>query len=624
MSLSYSARRLGFAGVAALAVAAGSLTLAHAASAGETNPYCVKPAHGHSMPTVPAAVYRSTGKCATGSAAPSPGNMTYHGGTNGVGVSTGAEKIYVVFYGTQWGTTGTDANGYTTFTGDPKGMAPRLQALYKGIGTNGELWSGVMTQFCEGVATGATTCPATSAHVAYPASTGTLAGVWYDNSAASPTTATGQQLATEANKAAGHFGNTTNAANRNAQYIIVSPTGTHPDGFNSTGQFCAWHDWSGAYTGTTNGDFAFTNAPYVTDMGASCGANVVNAGTAGTLDGVTEVMGHEYAETITDQFPVGSGSTLTSGGWIRDNDSSGGENGDKCSWVGAGAGDDKYHNVAFSTGSFAMQPTWGNDGNSGSGSCQMTHAIVTNGTGGNTVTVTNPGSQSGTVGTAVSKQISATDSASGATLTYSATGLPTGLSISASGLISGTPSAAGSYNVVVTVTDQTNASGTASFTWTISGTGGGCTGAGQKLGNPGFESGNTVWTASSGVIDNGTTQPAHGGSWKAWLDGYGSAHTDTLSQSVTVPSGCSSYTLSFYLHIDTAETGSTVYDKLTVQIGTTTLATYSNVNAANGYVLRSFDLSAYAGQTVTLKFTGTEDSSLKTSFVIDDAAVTVS
>jgi hypothetical protein len=87
----------------------------------------------------------------------------------------------------------------------------------------------------------------------------------------------------------------------------------------------------------------------------------------------------------------------------------------------------------------------------------------------NKVTVTNPGAQTGTVGTAASLQIQASDSASGQTLTYSATGLPTGLSISSTtGLISGTPTTAGSYSVTVTVTDGTGASGTASFTWTIS------------------------------------------------------------------------------------------------------------------------------------------------------------
>ncbi|GIG59862.1 hypothetical protein Lfu02_42340 [Longispora fulva] len=241
---------------------------------------------------------------------------------------------------------------------------------------------------------------------------------------------------------------------------------------------------------------------------------------------------------------------------------------------------------------------------------------------GNTVTVTNPGNQSGTVGTAASLQIQASDSASGQTLTYSATGLPAGLSINAStGLISGTPTTSGSSSVTVTAKDTTNASGSTTFSWAVATSGGTCTG--QKLLNPGFESGAASWTASSGVIDNGTTQPAHAGSYKAWLNGYGSTHTDTLSQSVAIAAGCHA-TLSFYLHIDTAETGTTVYDKLTVQAGSTTLATYSNADAAAGYVLRTVDVSSFAGQTVTIKFTGVEDASLQTSFVIDDAALTLS
>ncbi|GIG58786.1 hypothetical protein Lfu02_31580 [Longispora fulva] len=241
---------------------------------------------------------------------------------------------------------------------------------------------------------------------------------------------------------------------------------------------------------------------------------------------------------------------------------------------------------------------------------------------GNTVTVTNPGGQTGTVGTAASLQIQASDSASGQTLTYSATGLPAGLSINAgTGLISGTPTTAGTSNVTVTAKDTTNATGSTSFSWTVNGTGGGC--SGQKLLNPGFESGSASWTASAGVIDNGTSQPARTGSYKAWLDGYGSTHTDTLSQSVAIPAGCRA-TLTYWLHIDTAETGSTVYDKLTLKAGSTVLSTYSNVNAAAGYVQRTVDLSGYAGTTVTLTFTGTEDSSLQTSFVIDDTAMTLS
>src|SRR6201995_5148439 len=96
---------------------------------------------------------------------------------------------------------------------------------------------------------------------------------------------------------------------------------------------------------------------------------------------------------------------------------------------------------------------------------------------GNTVTVTGPGNQSSTVGTAASLQIKATDSGSGQTLSYSATGLPAGLSINSStGLISGTPTAAGTSNVTVTAKDGTGATGSTSFTWTVSagGTGGSC------------------------------------------------------------------------------------------------------------------------------------------------------
>jgi endo-1,4-beta-xylanase len=94
------------------------------------------------------------------------------------------------------------------------------------------------------------------------------------------------------------------------------------------------------------------------------------------------------------------------------------------------------------------------------------------GSSGNTVTVTNPGTQTGTVGTAASVQIHAADSAAGQTLSYSATGLPAGLAINAStGLISGTPTTSANNTVTVTVQDGTGAAGTASFGWNIGGGG---------------------------------------------------------------------------------------------------------------------------------------------------------
>jgi hypothetical protein len=148
--------------------------------------------------------------------------------------------------------------------------------------------------------------------------------------------------------------------------------------------------------------------------------------------------------------------------------------------------------------------------------------------------------------------------------------------------------------------------------------------SGQKLGNSGFETGTAApWSATAGVVDNSAGEAARTGSWKAWLNGYGSTHTDTLSQSVQLPGGCKA-SLSFYLHIDTAEVGSTSYDRLTVKAGSTTLATFSNANAASGYALRTFDVSAFAGTTMTLTLTGTEDATLQTSFVIDDTALRLS
>jgi len=273
----------------------------------------------------------------------------------------------------------------------------------------------------------------------------------------------------------------------------------------------------------------------------------------------------------------------------------------------------------------------GYDGPTGLGTPDGIGAFSNGSTTTNTVTVTAPGNQTGTVGTAASLQISASDSASGQTLTYSATGLPAGLSINAStGLISGTPTASGTSSVTVTAKDTTGATGSASFTWTVSAASGGCTAA-QLIGNPGFETGTaSPWTASSGVINSDTTdEPAHSGSWDAWLDGYGTTHTDTLSQSVTIPSTCVNAAYSFWLHIDTAETTkTTAYDTLKVEVisgsTTTVLTTYSNLNAASGYAQHSFSLAPYIGKTVTLKFIGAEDSSAQTSFVLDDTALNIS
>ena len=146
--------------------------------------------------------------------------------------------------------------------------------------------------------------------------------------------------------------------------------------------------------------------------------------------------------------------------------------------------------------------------------------------------------------------------------------------------------------------------------------------------NPGFELGAVDWAATPGVISTGGMAPRTG-SWNAWLNGYGEEHLDTLEQEVTIPAAATSATLSFWLWIETAE-DPVVFDYLQVQIldplGSVleTLAFYSNVDATAGYVQKTFDLTDYAGQTISIRFVGQEDELYYTSFIIDDTALDVS
>jgi Zn-dependent metalloprotease len=145
--------------------------------------------------------------------------------------------------------------------------------------------------------------------------------------------------------------------------------------------------------------------------------------------------------------------------------------------------------------------------------------------------------------------------------------------------------------------------------------------------NPGFESGAVNWAGTAGPITNNTGRPARTGSWKMWLGGNGTTSTENEAQSVAIPASASSATLSFWIRIDSAETTtSTVYDTARIQIvdgsTTTTLATYSNLNKNTTYTQKTFNVTAYKGKTISVKFLMNEDSSLQTSFVVDDTSLT--
>jgi len=688
----------------ALAVVAACTAFANQAIAAEhvTNPY--SPAYKHEyrhgvMPTraVHAAMAKWNKAHGIGMVATGANTLFYGGGTGGVGVMSGINKAYIVFWGSQWGTASTDSNGNIQLSGDPDGAAGAAQQMFKGIGTNGELWSADLTQWCDGsgVSSGASACP-TSGVNWVPYQQNIFAGAWYDNSSAAPAAATGNQIGSEAVKAAAHFGNTTAASNRYAFYMILSPTGTNPD--NYQGAYCAWHDYTGDSSltgGAVNspyGPLAFSNQPYNMDSGSGCGVGFVNS--PGTLDGWTMTLGHEWHEMESDQFP--------SGGWSA---SSGSENSDECAWIAPGSAGGAA-NITFATGTFAEQASWSNDTNA----CSISHPILNHGGGGGgtphanwsdtisgltvnftdsstdtggtlsthswtfgdggTSTTTSPShtyAKAGTYsvtetvkdsvnGTTSSKTASVTVSSTGGTPTANWTDTTSGLtatftdkSTDAGGTIgthswtfgdSGTSTAtspshtyakAGTYSVTETVKDSVDGK-TSSKTANVTVSGGG--GSTQLLVNTGFESGGTgtPWALTSGVLCNsscGTSEGPHAGSWYAWLDGYGSAHVDTVSQQVAIPAGKTSATLQYYLHIDSTEGAAD--DTFTVQVTNTsgtvlgTLATFTSANTNTGYTVHTASLAPYIGQTVKILFTGNETSGNggNTDFTLDDVTLTV-
>jgi hypothetical protein len=281
-----------------------------------------------------------------GRAGTTAGNLYYHGGTSDgsagtIGVETGP-KVYVVFWGSQWNNN--DPSGEACILVGVSGCPSGTNAYFLG-NVGGSLWNNIVTQYCQGVASGTYFCNGTGIPVGN--STGMLAGYWYDNASPAPNRPKQSQFASEAVRAAGHFGNTAVTSNATVQYVIATAHGYNASGFGT--QYCAYH----SSTSSSYGDVAYTNLPYITDAGSSCGANFNGLG---PYAGITIVEGHEFAETETDQFP--------STGWL---DSGGSEIGDKCAWNSA-TSDQTLNGV-----SYPVQPLWSNAANSDSGGCVLSY-----------------------------------------------------------------------------------------------------------------------------------------------------------------------------------------------------------------------------------------------------------
>ncbi|MEZ0115192.1 hypothetical protein ABH920_009227 [Catenulispora sp. EB89] len=213
--------------------------------------------------------------------------------------------VYLVFWGSQW-------------KSDTNGIPAYLTKVFDGLGTSSDNWSTITSQYTDSSGQGPTFSGAV------------LGGVWMDNAKAEPTNPSANAVANEGNRGASHFGV---SGNGDAQIVVLSAHGTHPDGWPSSG-FCAYHDYSGSVS--------YTNMPYQLD--APAGSRCPNNLLGNKLSAFSIVEGHEYAESITDP--------QAGNGWVAPN---GEEIGDQC--------EANFQNVTLSTGTFPMQPIWSNNAN---------------------------------------------------------------------------------------------------------------------------------------------------------------------------------------------------------------------------------------------------------------------
>jgi len=227
--------------------------------------------------------------------------------------------VYLLLWGPNWSSDPSQA-----------ASAAYLESFYAGLGVQPkDSWSEITSLYGDGSG--------------FPTFSGSVYEGAFQDTSTPPAGVDQSQLGAEADAFASSHGITDLT---DAQIVVATQSGTCPEGFYSpncdggTGNYCAWH---------SNSNEPYTNLPYILDAGGGCGEDIVQ----NQYDGFSIVGGHEYAETITDPFPVS--------GWWDSADGSGGEIGDKCAWRDPVSGNTDIGTVTLSTGTFAMQPLFDND-----------------------------------------------------------------------------------------------------------------------------------------------------------------------------------------------------------------------------------------------------------------------
>jgi serine protease len=304
-------------------------------------------------------------------------NLIYHGGA-----IQKSPKVYLTFWGKEW--TDSSNPSYTIPVKDPQGKPytlARLQAyitkFMNGLGGTG--WNNIQTQYCQGGQIGDLSCGAGT--VAITNAKSLVAGVWTDGASAdepAPVIDTlglaenvvTDPVATEALRASDHFGST----DPDATFFVFLPPGRVVTGSQPYGEYCGYHT---QVTTTDGSGIRYANIPYIldTDLFAgphvgSCGMNYVNKANTvfgnGIFDGFSIVVGHEYAEAVTDPDNM----VDVQDGW---NDAQTSENGDKCAWIDPGSGQGASQNLKLRTGTFAVQSMWSNAFDHGAGGCVVSY-----------------------------------------------------------------------------------------------------------------------------------------------------------------------------------------------------------------------------------------------------------